>query len=81
MRGQSLSFAEMAKVVGQNWQALTTEQKETYEAEAAAAKQAYNEKVAEYMKTDDFKNYMEYLADFRARQGIQPAGMSSRGMV
>ncbi|KAI9789756.1 MAG: hypothetical protein M1816_005795 [Peltula sp. TS41687] len=78
MRGQNLSFAEMAKVVGHNWQALTAEHREKYEAEAAAAKQTYNERVAEYMKTDNFRNYMEYLADFRAKQGIQTADVKRR---
>lgn len=67
----------MAKVVGQNWQALTAEQREAYEAEAAATKHAYNEELIEYKKTDSYKNYMEYLADFKAKQGIQTVGMSS----
>lgn len=71
----------MAKVVGQNWQALTVEQREAYEAEAAAAKHAYNEEMAEYKKTDSYKIYMEYLADFKAKQGIQTAGTSSPGMA
>lgn len=78
LKGQNLSFAEIAKLVGQNWQALSTEQREAYELEASTAKQIYNEELSEYKKTDSYREYKQYLADFKAKQDSkQSAGVLS----
>jgi hypothetical protein len=76
LKGQNLSFTEIAKLVGQNWQLLSPEEKSFYEAQAAAAKQEYQRKLSEYKKTDKYKEYLKYLADFRAKHGGASGGMT-----
>ncbi|KAI9826512.1 MAG: hypothetical protein M1826_006613 [Phylliscum demangeonii] len=78
LRGQNLSFAALAKTVGQNWQALSPEQRERFESDASAAKQVYTKELVEYKKTDSHRVYQVYLADFRAKQGLQPDGDCKR---
>jgi hypothetical protein len=68
LRGQNLSFTEIAKLVGENWQALDRSEKEPYETQAQDLKERYNRDMSEYKKTPDYKRYCDYLADFRKRQ-------------
>lgn len=71
-KGESLSFTEIAKLVGDKWQKLDPAEKERYEAQAAAAKDRYTLQLSAYKKTDAYKDYMNYLADFRAKHGPGP---------
>lgn len=68
LKGRNLSFTEIAKLVGENWQNLAPAEKETYEQQAASAKERYNHELSEYKKTDRYKEYSSYLAEFKARQ-------------
>lgn len=68
LKHQQLSFTDIAKRVGENWQNLPPTEKEPYETEAFAAKDKYNSALAEYKKTENFRNYQNYLADFKAKQ-------------
>ncbi|KAH0542254.1 hypothetical protein FGG08_003376 [Glutinoglossum americanum] len=63
----SLSFTEIAKLVGESWQILPAAEKESYEGQAQAAKERYNAELAEYKKTVPYRVYMEYLAEFKAK--------------
>lgn len=76
MRSQNLSFTEIAKLVGENWQMLSPAQKEPFEAQAAAAKERYTTELARYKRTDSYKRYMQYLADFKLKHGATATGMS-----
>ena len=67
VRGQSMSFTEIAKLVGDKWQKLSPREKEPYEAQATAAKEKYNMELGEYRKTDAHRDYLGYLADFKAK--------------
>lgn len=67
LRGQDLSFTEMAKLVGERWQVLAPEIRETCERQAAAAKEKYYAEMAEYKKTPQYAQYQEYLAEFKAK--------------
>ena len=69
VRGQNLSFTEIAKLVGDRWQKLSPAEKDPYEAQAAAAKEKYNAELATYKKTDESKEYAQYLGDFKAKHG------------
>lgn len=72
LKGRNLSFTEIAKLVGENWQALPPSEKEPYEAQAFSAKEKYNAELAEYKKTDNYKKYSEYLIEFKEKQaGLQ----------
>lgn len=68
LKGRSLSFTEIAKLVGENWQNLTPTEKERYEQQAFAAKEKYTIELSEYRQTDSYKVYAEYLLDFKAKQ-------------
>lgn len=74
LKGQNLSFTEIAKLVGQNWQVLSAEEKASYESQAALAKQEYNRELGEYKKTESYRDHLKYLADFRAKHGGPAAG-------
>jgi len=64
-----LSFTEIAKVVGERWQVLPTEIRETCEQQANAAKEKYYSELAEYKKTPEYNQYQEYLMEFKAKHG------------
>jgi hypothetical protein len=74
LKGRNLSFTEIAKIVGENWQNLSPVEKEPYEQQAFGAKERYNNALAEYKKTNEYKEYSQYLADFKARQSNQQQG-------
>lgn len=73
LKGRNLSFTEIAKLVGENWQNLSPAEKEPYEQSAYKAKERYNNELAEYKKTQSFKDYSQYLADFKQKQNQQLA--------
>jgi hypothetical protein len=75
LKGRNLSFTEIAKLVGENWQNLSPSEKEPYEHQAFTAKERYNNELAEYKKTDQYREYSQYLAEFKARQSNQQQGM------
>ncbi|KAL9123687.1 MAG: hypothetical protein Q9217_006907 [Psora testacea] len=67
MRPLNLSFADIAKKVGESWQVLSAEEKEPYETQASAAKEKYHTEMAAYKMTDSYRDYMRYLAEFKAK--------------
>ena len=75
LKGRNLSFTEIAKLVGENWQHLSPAEKETYEQQAFSAKEKYNSELAEYKKTNEYTTYAQYLVEFKARQSSQQQGM------
>lgn len=74
LKGRNLSFTEIAKLVGENWQNLSQSAKEPFETQAQTAKDKYNQDLAEYKKTAEYKKYMEYLQEFKAKHGSQLQG-------
>lgn len=72
MRGANLSFTDIAKLVGEKWQTLTPSEKEPYESRANNAKESYVAELARYKKTDEYKAYLQYLAEFKAKHGDKP---------
>ena len=81
LKGRNLSFTEIAKLVGENWQNLSPTEKEPYEQQAFTAKERYNSELAEYKKTNEYRDYSQYLAEFKARQSNQQQGTSNEIMV
>lgn len=74
LKGRNLSFTEIAKLVGENWQNLTPAEKEPYESKAQAYKEKYHAELAEYKKTPQYQKYMQYLADFKAKHSLPSQG-------
>jgi len=75
LKGRNLSFTEIAKLVGENWQNLAPADKEPYEQQAFSAKEKYNSELAEYKKTPQYAEYTQYLNDFKARHNHQQQGI------
>ncbi|RKF80586.1 putative hmg box protein [Golovinomyces cichoracearum] len=75
IRGQNLSFSEIAKYVGERWQNLSPAEKENLEQQAFKAKEKYNKELMEYKKTDLYKEYAKYLADFKAKHSCRNPGV------
>lgn len=75
LKDKSLSFTEIAKLVGNNWQNLTTSEKEPYEQQALDAKEKYAIELAEYITTESYKAYSEYLHGFAKLQESSQQGI------
>ncbi|KAF4123582.1 HMG (high mobility group) box [Geosmithia morbida] len=78
LKGQNLTFTEIAKLVGENWQSLPPAEKETYESQANSAKEEYHRNLAEYKKTSEYRKHAQYLADFKEKQAKRDQGRSGR---
>lgn len=74
LKCQQLSFTEIAKAVGERWQALPVDAQEAYEREANAAKKKYHAELAEYKRSPQYKIYQKYLRDFRAEHAAPQKG-------
>lgn len=74
LKGRNLSFTEIAKLVGENWQNLIPGEKEPYEQQASFAKEKYNNELTEYKKTENYKEYSQYLAEFKAKHSTTQQG-------
>ena len=75
LKPQNLSFTEIAKRVGERWQLLAPEEKEPYESQAGSLKERYSADFAKYKRTSHYKEYIEYLADFKAKNAAASASM------
>ncbi|KAG9249912.1 high mobility group, superfamily, partial [Emericellopsis atlantica] len=74
LKGHNLTFTEIAKLVGENWQSLPPHEKEAYESQANAAKEKYHRDLAQYKKTPEYRKYQVYLQDFKDKQAKQSRG-------
>ena len=74
----NLSFTDIAKRVGENWQVLSPEEKEPYESQASAAKEKYHTEMAAYKMTDSYREYQRYLADFKAKHATVAGKLLTR---
>jgi hypothetical protein len=71
LKERNLSFTEMARVIGENWRGLLPGEKELYQAHALYAKERYNAELSKYKKTSQYREYSQYLVEFKARQSTQ----------
>lgn len=46
---------------------LLSEEKDPYESQASAAKEIYHAAMVKYKKTEQYKEYAQYLADFKVK--------------
>ncbi|KAJ6784781.1 hypothetical protein PWT90_10133 [Aphanocladium album] len=68
LKSHNLSFTEIAKLVGENWQNLDQAERESFENQANAAKDKYRRSLAEYKKTPEYRRYAQYLQEFKEKQ-------------
>ena len=66
LKAQNLSFTNLSKQVGERWQAISADEKEAWTQRGAGPWEEYKRKVAEYQKTEQYQEYQEYLAEFKA---------------
>ncbi|PVI00374.1 hypothetical protein DM02DRAFT_655464 [Periconia macrospinosa] len=79
LKGQDLTFTEIAKVVGERWQVLPAEAREACESQANGAKEKYYTMLAEYKKTPQYEAYQKYLEEFKAKHAApQKEGKRSK---
>ncbi|KAK4168530.1 hypothetical protein QBC43DRAFT_200885 [Cladorrhinum sp. PSN259] len=78
LKGRNLSFTEIAKLVGENWQNLNPSEKEPFESQAQSIKERYLADLAQYKKTADYRKYMAYLQEFKAKHAPQDKDGSKR---
>ena len=68
LKDRSLSLTELAKIIGRKWQCLTPREKEPYEQQSFAEKETFTIESVEYITTESYKTYLEYLLDFKDKQ-------------
>lgn len=78
LKGQELTFTEIAKVVGERWQVLPADERESCERQANGAKEKYYAELADYKKTPQFEVYQKYLDDFKAKHAAPAKGKRSK---
>ncbi|KAF2222058.1 high mobility group box domain-containing protein [Elsinoe ampelina] len=69
LKDQDLSFTEIAKIVGEQWQDPDPEERAACERQAQAMKETYYAQLTEYKKTPDYHIYQTYLVEFKAKHG------------
>ncbi len=74
LKGRNLTFTEIAKLVGENWQNLSVVEKEPFESQAQKAKDKFAQELAAYKKTSEYRKYTEYLLNFKAKYAHQIIG-------
>lgn len=77
LKGRNLTFTEIAKLVGENWQSLAQADKEPFESQAAALKDKYHSDLVEYKKTPEYKKYCVYLQEFKLKHSGPSHGMDT----
>ncbi|KAI8883523.1 hypothetical protein K501DRAFT_294617 [Backusella circina FSU 941] len=65
---QNLSFAELAKVVGDQWKNMCHKEKQSYERMAMLGKDEYLAALERYKHTAEYRKYQEYLKEFKEKQ-------------
>ncbi|KAI7899397.1 uncharacterized protein BX663DRAFT_460396 [Cokeromyces recurvatus] len=76
LKQQNKSFTDLAKIIGDRWKNISPEKKEVYETNAFKSREEYIQQVEKYQKTDAYKNYQQYLSDFKAENeaAARPVG-------
>lgn len=68
LKNKNLSFAELAKIVGDQWKNLSHIEKQSYERRAMRAKDEYLAALEQYRQTPQYHRYQEYLNEFKSKQ-------------
>lgn len=67
-RISALSFVEIAREVGRQWQHMDPVLKSNWERHAAKAMQEYESAMDDYKQTDGWRKYQVYVDEFRAQE-------------
>lgn len=69
LKGQQISFTEIARLVGDRWKNLCPQLKESIVNRAAEAKNVWSLQMNQYKKTPEYINYQAYIKEFKANNG------------
>lgn len=78
LKSQGLSFTEMSRRVGERWQSLKPEEKESWKQQAALPWENYKAELAEYQQSDSYRKHAQYLADFKRAQWVKKGDNAPR---
>lgn len=78
LRQQNLSFADGAKVTGEQWQVLESVQKDWWKSQAAEAKEIYDAKMSGYRRTSEYREHRSYVDIFKSEHLAQVAKNAQR---
>ena len=73
-----MSFVDIAKEVGRQWQSMAPEQKLVWETESANEARQYDKAIEEYCRTPEYQTYQEYLEAFKDKQRRRKDGSGSQ---
>jgi len=79
LKPQNLSFADVAKSVGERWKILDQDTRARYEGAATLAKEEYNRELAAYKQTDQFAAHQKYLVEFKSKSNKGSSGKLDYG--
>ncbi|EGG08294.1 uncharacterized protein MELLADRAFT_85039 [Melampsora larici-populina 98AG31] len=69
LKGQQISFTEIARLVGDRWKNLCPRLKDSIINRAAEAKNVWSLQMDQYKKTPEYVNYQVYVKEFKANNG------------
>ncbi|KAH9821824.1 hypothetical protein DFH28DRAFT_883088 [Melampsora americana] len=69
LKGQQISFTEIARLVGDRWKNLCPQIKESIVNRAAEAKNVWSLQMDQYKKTQEYNTYQTYVKEFKANHG------------
>jgi hypothetical protein len=78
LKDQNLSFAELAKIVGDQWKNLSHFEKQNYERMAMRAKDEFLAALERYKLTPEYKKYQTYLNEFKMKQSSPSRSLGRR---
>ncbi|KAI9612249.1 hypothetical protein KEM48_004265 [Puccinia striiformis f. sp. tritici PST-130] len=80
LKGQQISFTEIARTVGERWKTLERSAKEAFEREASEQKDRWTKSMLAYKRTHEYEQHRRYLQQFKdvqqARSAAREAGPS-----
>ncbi|KAI8375988.1 uncharacterized protein BYT42DRAFT_572993 [Radiomyces spectabilis] len=80
LKNENLTFSELAKILGNSWKTLSPEKRQRYERTAMRAKDEYLAALAHYRKTPEYKQYQEYLRQFKQKQNSRSKKQKERSV-
>ena len=78
LKDQSLSFTEISRRVGDRWQTMPHGEKEFWKQKPAAPWVKFKSDLAEYQKTENYREYLEYLIEFKAAHATKKKADAQR---
>ena len=60
---RNLSFSDLAKQIGQDWQNCPSDVRDAYLSTAVKEKETYDGSMSQYRSTDEHHEYQQYLAE------------------